>query len=123
FPAPARVLKWLVSWCQQQYRAKLEPAAAELLLETVEPDLGLLNQELAKLASLAGVDGTITGEMVREVVGGWRAKTAWDMLDAALAGNTRTAMVQLDRLLLSGEVPIALLGQISASLRRFAAAA
>jgi len=123
FPAPAKAMKWLAGWCLQQYRAKLEPTAAELLLETVEPDLGLLNQEVAKLASLAGVDGTITADMVRDVVGGWRARTAWDMLDAALAGNTRVAMVQLDRLLLSGEVPIALLGQISASLRKFAAAA
>ena len=45
------------------------------------------------------------------------------MLDAALAGDAPEALVQLDRLLVSGEVPIALLAQISASLRRFAAAA
>ncbi len=45
------------------------------------------------------------------------------MLDAALAGDTRQAMLQLDRLLLAGEAPIALLAQIGASLRRLAAAA
>ena len=44
------------------------------------------------------------------------------MLDAALDGNVSEAMLQLDRLLASGEQPIGLLGQISASLRRFAAA-
>jgi DNA polymerase-3 subunit delta len=59
---------------------------------------------------------------VHEVVGGWRAKTAWDMLDAALAGDATTALVQLDRLLVGGDVPIALLAQLSASLRRLAAA-
>jgi DNA polymerase-3 subunit delta len=122
FPPPARALKWLAGWCQQKHQASLEPAAAELMLESVEQEMGLLDQELAKLASLAGQGGTITASMVHNVVGGWRAKTAWDMLDATLAGDTRTALVQLDRLLLSGEVPIALLGQISASLRRFAAA-
>jgi len=122
FPPPAKALKWLASWSQQKHQARLEPAAAELMLETVEPEMGLLDQELAKLAALAGEGGTITADMVHEVVGGWRARTAWDMLDAALAGDTRPALVQLDRLLLSGEVPIALLGQISASLRRFAAA-
>jgi DNA polymerase-3 subunit delta len=122
FPPPARALKWLASWCQERHQARLEGAAAELMLESVEPEMGLLDQELAKLAALAGPGGTITASMVRDVVGGWRAKTAWDMLDATLAGDTRTALVQLDRLLLSGEVPIALLGQISASLRRFAAA-
>ena len=122
FPAPARLLKWLTGWSQQQHRARLEPAAAELLLENVEPEMGLLDQELAKLASLAGEGGLITADRVHEVVGGWRAKTAWDMLDAALSGDTRTALVQLDRLLLSGEVPIALLAQIGASLRKLAAA-
>jgi DNA polymerase III delta subunit len=45
------------------------------------------------------------------------------MLDAALAGNTQAALVQLDRLLLSGEAPVALLAQISSSLRLLAAAA
>jgi DNA polymerase-3 subunit delta len=85
--------------------------------------LGLLDQELAKLAAIAGVDGTITTGLVHEAVGGWRARTAWEMLDAALAGDTRTALVQLDRLLIGGEAPIALLAQISGSLRRFAAAA
>ena len=56
------------------------------------------------------------------MVGTWRSRTAWDMLDAALAGNVREALGQLDRLLLAGEVPISILGQIAASLRRFAAA-
>ena len=60
--------------------------------------------------------------MVDEAVGGWRAATAWDMLDAALDGNAPAALVQLDRLLLGGEVPIALLAQIGSSLRRLAAA-
>lgn len=123
FPPPAKVLKWLVHRAERQHQARLEPVAAETLLEIVEPDLGLLDQELAKLAALAGVDGTITAKLVREAVGGWRAQKAWDMLDAALAGDASGALVQLERLLLAGEVPIALLAQISASLRRFAAAA
>ena len=123
FPAPARLLKWLTSWSQKHHQAKLEPDAAELLAETVESEMGLFDQELAKLAAMAGPNGTITAKMVEEAVGGWRAKTAWDMLDAALSGNPPAALLQLDRLLLGGEVPIALLAQIGASLRRFAAAA
>lgn len=123
FPPPARLLKWLIAWAKNTHQAQLEPTAAELLAERVEAELGLFDQELAKLAALAGPGGTITVAMVNEAVGGWRAKTAWDMLDAALAGDTTTALVQLDRLLLAGEVAIALLAQIAASLRRFAAAA
>ena len=60
--------------------------------------------------------------MVSRMVGGWRAKTTWEMLDAALDGQTAAAMLQLDRLLASGENPVGLLAQISASLRRLAAA-
>jgi DNA polymerase III delta subunit len=47
------------------------------LAESVEADLGLFDQELAKLASMAGVGGTISSAMVHDAVGGWRGKTAW----------------------------------------------
>ena len=76
---------------------------------------------MAKLALLAGYDKKIAPELVGRSVGGWRAKTTWEMLDAAMDGNVREAMLQLDRLLAAGEQPVGLLGQISASLRRFAA--
>ena len=76
---------------------------------------------MAKLAILVGTDRKINHELVSANVGGSRT-TAWDMLDAALNGNVRNALVQLDRLLASGEQPVGLLGQIAASLRRLAAA-
>jgi DNA polymerase III subunit delta len=123
FPPPAKLLKWLVARCQKQHGAKLEPDAAERLAETVESDLGLFDQELAKLSALAGEGNSITAAMVDQAVGGWRAKSAWDMLDAALEGKTSAALVHLDHLLVSGEVPIALLAQIASNLRRLAAAA
>ena len=122
FPPPARLLKWLAVWSKNQHEAALDPEAAELLCETVEPDVGLLDQELAKLAAAAGPGGTITPQLVRQSVGGWRAQTAWQMLDEALAGETSAALSQLDRLLAAGEAPIAILAQIGSSLRRFAAA-
>jgi DNA polymerase-3 subunit delta len=43
-------------------------------------------------------------------------------VDAAAAGDTAEALAQLDRLLHAGEHPLALLGPISWSLRRYAAA-
>ncbi|MEN6407039.1 MAG: DNA polymerase III subunit delta [Thermoguttaceae bacterium] len=121
-PPPAKLSKWLALWAKQHHRAELSQAGVELLVELVGPELGLLDQELAKLALLAGDDRRIAVESIRRSVGGWRAKTTWEMLDAALDGNLCEAMTQLDRLLASGEQPIGLLGQISASLRRLAAA-
>jgi DNA polymerase-3 subunit delta len=121
-PTPGRLTKWLADWATQRHGIQVPHAAGEMLIESIGPELGLLDQELAKLALLAGDNQKITPEMVGRSVGGWRAKTTWEMLDAALDGKVPEAMLQLDRLLCSGEQPVGLLGQISASLRRFAAA-
>lgn len=121
-PTGNPLLKWLVDWGKRAHSLKLASDAAELLVETVGPELGLLDQELAKLGTVTDQDRKVTGEMVRKMVGGWRTKTTWDMLDAALDGQTANALVQLDRLLLSGETPVGLLAQISATLRRLATA-
>ena len=121
-PPAARLAKWLTAWAKQAHGATLEGAAAELLVEMVGPELGLLDQELAKLAVAVPRGQKVSAEVVGQMVGSWRAKTVWDMLDAALDGNASQALSQLDRLLLAGEHPIAVLGPISASLRRLAAA-
>jgi len=121
-PVGPALTRWLDAWAQQAHRTQISAAAAEMLVEIVGPELGLLDQELAKLALVVDKGQKITPEMVRRSVGGWRAKTTWEMLDAALDGLVAEAMVQLDRLLAAGEQPVGLLGQISASLRRLAAA-
>jgi len=121
-PKTGKLARWVIAWAKQAHQAKVTSAAAEMLVELVGPELGLLDQELAKMAMSVGRGGAITPEVVGRMVGTWRAKTTWDMLDAALEGNVGEALGQLDRLLLAGEVPIAILAQISASLRRLAAA-
>lgn len=121
-PSPARLGKWLADWAKQHHRVAIASSAADMLVELIGPELGLLDQELAKLALLAGSDRKVTPEMIESSVGGWRVRTAWEMLDAALEGQVADAMLQLDRLLSSGEQPVGILAQISASLRRFAAA-
>jgi len=117
-----RLLSWLTSWSQSCHQVKLAPKAARLLLDLVGPELGLLDQDLAKLALFTQPGGQISPEMVQEVVGGWRAKTVWEMLDAACDGKAAEALVELERLLQSVDHPVALFGQFSWSLRRFAAA-
>lgn len=121
-PSLGRLLKWVVDWAKKIHRVSIADDAAGLLIELAGPEPGLLDQELAKLASAAGKEATVSPDLVRQMVGSWRAKTTWEMLDAALDGHPQEAIVQLDRLLLAGETPVAILGQISASLRRFAAA-
>jgi DNA polymerase-3 subunit delta len=117
-----RLRKWLASWAEARHGVQLRADAGQLLLELAGPVFGLLDQELAKLALFTEPGGQITRQMVCEVVGGWRTKTIWQLLDAAADGDASEALKQLDRLLYAGANPVALFGQISWSLRRFAAA-
>lgn len=121
-PEGPQLLRWLSAWARQMHGIRLDGEAGELLVEMIGPELGLLDQELAKLAVATAQGQAVSAEMVRQMSGAWRAKTAWSMLDDALAGNTREAILQLDRLVLSGEHPVAILAQIAATLRRMAAA-
>lgn len=117
-----RLAKWIAEWGTTQHQVKLPRAAVELLLELQGDEFGLLDQELAKLALFADDKGSVTADTVRDVVGGWKTKTVWELADAACDGNAAEALLQLDRLLQSGDNPLALYGQIAWSLRRFAAA-
>lgn len=116
------LITWLSQWAERSHNMQLGRNAAALLLDMIGPELGLLDQEIAKLALYAKTNGRITPELVQEMAGGWRTRTAWELIDAALRGDAPEAIAQLDRLLQSGEHPNALFGPLSWSLRRFAAA-
>ncbi len=118
----AQLRQWLIDWAKKAHRLSLTPAAAATLLELVEPELGLLDQELAKLALMAGTAKNISPELIAHSVAGGRTKNAFEMIDLALDGNLREALVQLDRLLALGEQPIGILAQISYVLRKYAVA-
>jgi DNA polymerase-3 subunit delta len=118
----AAVVKWIIGWGKSQHQVTIEKDAAQLLLDLAGPSFGVLDQDLAKLTLFVKSGQKVTAEMVQQIVGGWRTKTTWDLVDAAAAGDAGEALVQLDRLLQSGEHPLALVGSISWSLRRYAAA-
>lgn len=121
-PDDKRIEKWLCQRSKAAHGATLMPSAAELLLELVGPDFGVLEQELAKLAACALETGKITPEMVHDFVAGWRMKTGWDMIDAALTGEAAAALAQLQRLLQAGESEVAICAQLSYQFRQLAAA-
>jgi len=117
------VKEWLAKRAGAVHQTKLEPAAAEMLLDLLPLSLGVLEQEVARLALMAGEGGAIDPKLVKEQVGGWRTRKTWDMIDAMADGAAADALAQLDRLLLAGEQPIGLMAQVSSTLRRFSAAA
>ena len=122
--APAeRIPNWLVNWGQKQVGMNLSLAAAEIVFDLVGYNLGMLDQELRKLAVSVDQDKPISPEDVRGCVGNWRTRQVWDMIDATFAGQVPSALAQLDKLMLLPDASaIGILGAMSASLRKFAVA-
>ncbi len=85
----ARLTGWLIAWGRTRHGVQLSKTAASLLVERVGPECGVLDQELGKLALYAGAKGQVSDKLVREVGGGWRAHTVWEVVDAAIAGRSR----------------------------------
>jgi DNA polymerase-3 subunit delta len=116
------VAGWCIKWADQQYQKVLDRPLAEWLVELVGTELGVLDQEIAKLATSAGDQPSISREAIQTLVAGSRVDTAFTMLDAALEGNTARALHLFDRLTTSGEHPVAILSMLMASLRKLALA-
>jgi DNA polymerase-3 subunit delta len=118
-PTDRQAKSWLTHRAKSIYNVLLDAGAADALLELVPPELGILVQEIAKLALMVGADRVINVKLVQENVGGWRTRVTWDMIDAAADGRAADALRQLDRLIASGEKPFGLLPMMASSLRRF----
>jgi DNA polymerase-3 subunit delta len=118
-PSDRQAKSWLTQRAKSVYNVRLDAAAADALLELVPPELGILVQEIAKLALLVGPDRVINVKLIEENVGGWRTRVTWDMIDAAADGRAADALAQLDRLITSGEKPFGLLPMMASLLRRF----
>src|SRR5690606_30795737 len=65
----AELLGWLSEQCRAKHGKKIDRAAAQLLVELAGTELGLLDQELAKLAAFVGQAPDIGSEVVEKLVG------------------------------------------------------
>ena len=93
-----------------------------LLRELAGEDLGLLEQELAKLAAYVGSRSTIEADDVRTLVGGWRTETTWAIAGAVRRGRSGEALDLLDKLLNAGESPHKITAGLTFVFRRLAQA-
>ncbi len=118
----AALNRWISDTARNGYDKSIESAAVGLLIELVGPNLGMLDQELSKLASYVGDLPNIDAEAVRRLVGGWKAETTWAMTDAVRDGRLGDALTALDKLLNSGESPYRILGGISYVFRKLTVA-
>ena len=114
---------WVVQWAKSHHKVLCDKVAAEMIVQRIGLEHGLLDQELAKLALMVTDEKNgITPELVEQAVGSWRSRTAFEMLDLALSGKTTAAVRQLDALILAGENAVGILAQIAATLRKLATA-
>jgi DNA polymerase-3 subunit delta len=118
-----KLSEWCRRWSSAQHGKQLTTSAAQLLVDLVGPEMGLLDQELAKLAVYVGEAARIDGEDVDRLVGNNRAENTFQIFDLIAQGNAAGALALLDKLFGQGEKPIALLGAFSWQLRKLAQAA
>ncbi len=118
----ASLVNWIVKSCKSRHGKKIDRAAAQLIVDLAGSELGLIDQELAKLAAYAGAAPAIDAATVEKLVGGWKLETTWKMLDAVRDGNVDVALGLLDRLITAGEPAVKLLGGINFVFRAVARA-
>jgi DNA polymerase-3 subunit delta len=121
-PAASQLPAWCQSWCQQRHSKELANPAARLLVELIGPEMGLLNQEMAKLAAYVGSASRVETADVDKLVGNSRVENTWKIFDLVGEANPGAALGFLNRLLDQGEDPLRLLGAFSMQMRRLALA-
>lgn len=114
--------RWIVQWAQERYKLPCELAAAELIVQRIGLEHGLIDQEISKLSLLTEGKKGITLSLVEQSVGAWRSRTAFEMLDLALEGKTAAALGQLNALFTAGENANGILARIAPTLRKLAIA-
>jgi DNA polymerase III subunit delta len=111
-----KVIVWLTEHARSRCDVELDASAANLLLELVGLEIGILIAEVEKLAVYVGDAKRIERADVAQMVGAGRVETIWKALDAAASGQAKVALELLDNLLAAGEPPVMLLAAMSASL-------
>lgn len=99
-PSPSKAVE-LVAESARQLDARITPEARGYLVETVGPDMGRLEQELAKLALYVGPEATIQKADVAQMCGAGGAGTVFDLPEKITSGDIPGAFVLLKHLLLA----------------------
>src|SRR5262245_61427565 len=121
-PSGPKLSEWCRRWASSEHDKQLPGPAAQLLVDLVGPDMGLLAQEIAKLAVYAGEAKKIELEDVDRLVGNSRAENTFKLFDLLGQGQAGEAMALLDKQLGQGEDPHRILGAFSWQLRKLAQA-
>ena len=109
-PPAYKVPAWCVQWALSQQQKQLSASAAAHLVDLIGPDMGLLDQEILKLAIYVGDKARIDAADVDRLVGHSRGENIWQIFDAIAEGRNADALTMLGRLFDHGEEPMRLMG-------------
>jgi DNA polymerase III delta subunit len=99
-PEPPRACRWVTDRARSQYKAAIKPDAAERLVAFVGPNLARLDAELAKLTAAAGHEGTVTSELVEQLVSPLSMEdSGWIIGDHLLNPSPEPALLKLRELI------------------------
>jgi DNA polymerase-3 subunit delta len=116
------LVRWIADTAKSIHGKSLNREAASLIRELAGDDLGLLEQEIAKLSAYVGERKAIEIADVQTLVGGWATETTWSIAAAVRRGETGEALDLLNQLLNAGESPHKILGGLTFVFRRLAQA-
>ncbi|MBW8000878.1 MAG: DNA polymerase III subunit delta [Planctomycetes bacterium] len=88
----------IIEYAHDAYDKRLNNNAAGLLIELTGDNLGQLYAEIDKLALFAGSEKDITTGHIESLIGHNRLFSAFNVIDAALAGNVTAAVERLRRM-------------------------
>jgi DNA polymerase-3 subunit delta len=109
---------WAMARGREAFQVEVDEAAARALAAAVGTDLGILWQELAKLAEFVGEGGTIRVEEVEAAGTSIPKQDRWEWFDLVGARRWNEALRGLRVLLLQGESGVALMIGLGTHLLR-----
>jgi DNA polymerase-3 subunit delta len=113
---------WMIEWAEER-GVELQPGAARALAAAVGPELGVVTQELRKLADYVGERRRIATDDIAAVVGQIPRQNRWDWMDAVGERRFGKAREGLNILLDAGETGVGLVIGLGSHFLRLAMAA
>src|SRR5262249_657695 len=117
-PSQDKLTTWCRDWAKTAYGKSLDADAAGWLVELAGPEMGVLDQELAKLSVYVGDAQAITRDDGDRLVGRGRNADTFASFERIAGGRAGGGLAVLERLMGQGEDPLALLGVFSWQLRQ-----
>ena len=96
---------------------EIAPEALTHLVNMKDGDLGMVFQELEKLAVYVGPGGKISPGELHLLMRGETEEIVWELVDALGSGDRRRSMAILDNLIRNGEPPPAIVGALAYRVR------